>query len=552
MQPRLRGPERGRSVGARPFSPPLNRSPGDRHLPRTAWCGAAVPQPRTEATMATSQTAMLRLLLGGALAAVALLAPSAAQAADGVVASVDYPGVQHLHYRYGPIAITPGQNTIVYRPTTQKPRVDGYITRFHPDLEYTNGSKPRVDILHLHHGVWLMRRYPTFAAGEEKTITQFPKGFGYRYGTADEWILNYMLHNLITSTARVYLTWDVDFVPASTEAAASIKEVKPLWLDTGLGAYPVWDAKRGWGKAGRYTFPDDGRGAELNKTNIRASGRTLQQDITLVAAGGHVHPGGLWVDLKQTRGDQTREIFRSEAKYYEPAGAVSWDVSMTFTKPEWRVAVRKGDKLHISATYDTKDASWYEVMGIIDPLWYTTAPDAGGIDPFAQEVDWHGAVTHGHLRENDNHGGTGVAILPNAQKLLSGTRGRTLDIREFVYGQGDLSLAAAGAHSLPTVQQGRSLTFRNLDSPKGGSSNLAIYHTITGCRAPCSQATGIAYPVANGAAFDSGELGFGPRGQTAAAQRATWQTPKSLKAGTYTYFCRVHPFMRGAFRVVAR
>jgi plastocyanin len=31
---------------------------------------------------------------------------------------------------------------------------------------------------------------------------------------------------------------------------------------------------------------------------------------------------------------------------------------------------------------------------------------------------------------------------------------------------------------------------------------------------------------------------------------ATWKTPKSLSPGTYTYFCRVHPFMRGAFRVV--
>src|SRR3954454_16193813 len=134
---------------------------------------------------------------------------------------------------------------------------------------------------------------------------------------------------------------------------------------------------------------------------------------------------------------------------------------MTFTKPEWRVAVRKGDKLHISATYDPTRESWYEVMGITDPLWYTTAPDAGGADPFAAEVDWHGVVTHGHLRENDNHGGTGVAILPHAKQLLSGRPGGPVDIRDFVYGQGDLSLAAAGARSVPTVRQGQSLTFRN-------------------------------------------------------------------------------------------
>ena len=28
--------------------------------------------------------------------------------------------------------------------------------------------------------------------------------------------------------------------------------------------------------------------------------------------------------------------------------------------------------------------------------------------------------------------------------------------------------------------------------------------------------------------------------------------PKTLSPGTYSYFCRVHPFMRGAFRVKRR
>ena len=146
----------------------------------------------------------------------------------------------------------------------------------------------------------------------------------------------------------------------------------------------------------------------------------MPEDVTLVAAGGHVHPGGLHVDLKASRGGRTTTIFRSEAKYYEPAGAVSWDASMTFTKPDWRVAMRKGDTLSVSATYDTSRASWYEVMGIIDPLWYTTTPIAGAPDPFTQPIDTRGVVTHGHLPENDNHGGTGRATLPDARTLASG------------------------------------------------------------------------------------------------------------------------------------
>ena len=101
------------------------------------------------------------------------------------------------------------------------------------------------------------------------------------------------------------------------------------------------------------------------------------------------------------------------------------------------------------------------------------------------------------------------------------------------------------------VRAGKSITFTNLDATTAISDRDSAYHTITACKAPCTGRTGIAYPLADGKAqFDSGELGYGPPGFTPAANRNTWKTPKSLKAGTYTYFCRIHPFMRGAFRVV--
>jgi hypothetical protein len=190
-------------------------------------------------------------------------------------------------------------------------------------------------------------------------------------------------------------------------------------------------------------------------------------------------------------------------------------------------------------------------MGIIDPLWYTSDPSVKGVDPFANKVDWHGVVTHGHLPENDNHGGGSKPAFADILGSLTGTKVPAVDIKQFVYAQGDLGQKGTAARP-PTVRQGQSLTFRNLDSPKGQDPALAIYHTITGCKAPCNKPTGIAYPLANGATFDSGELGYGPRGATAAENRIDWQTPKNLSPGDYTYFCRVHPFMRGAFRVLER
>src|SRR4051794_8048126 len=200
-------------------------------------------------------------LVVAAPAAAAPLNPQLAKAPE--VGHVAYPGVQHLHYRYGPIQITPGQNTIVFKPNLQlKPKVPGYITRFQPNLTYTNGKIPPVDVVHLHHGIWLMRSYPTFGAGEEKTISQFPKGFGYHYDPSDPWILNYMLHNLLPNRTQVYITWDIDFVPDSAPGAQGMQDAKPLFMDVaGIKAYPVFDATRGSGAKARstYTFPQQAR-----------------------------------------------------------------------------------------------------------------------------------------------------------------------------------------------------------------------------------------------------------------------------------------------------
>src|SRR4051812_27564753 len=388
---------------------------------------------------------MPRLLAFLLTVAALAIVPAAAQAAISgqTVARVDYPGVQHLTYKFGPVKITPGQNTIDFALNNLKPQVPGYITRFEPNLVRTHGSTPRVDVLHLHHGVWLMRNYPTFAVGEEKTIFQFPAGFGYRYDPKDVWIMNYMLHNLEPTNDSVYITYDLDFVPADTPAAAGISEVKPLWMDVaGLSAYPVFDVKKGSGTNGKYTFPDQAKGSErLAIGNARSF--TADRDLTLVGTAGHLHPGGLYTDLKATRGGTSTELFRSVAQYFEAAGAVSWDVAMTATKPDWRVALNPGDRLDISATYDTRRASWYESMGIMN-VWYADGHVGEAVDPFVTPVDTTGVATHGHLPENDNHGG-GAFGLPDARKMLTGASPATVQIRNFVYGRGDLSLTGRAA-----------------------------------------------------------------------------------------------------------
>ena len=90
-----------------------------------------------------SRSLPIRAVLAALVCLVAL--PASASALPGnrisakpsaMIQRVDYPGMQRLHYEYGPIAITPGQNTIEIAP--QQPEAEG--ARLHHALQ----AEPRL------------------------------------------------------------------------------------------------------------------------------------------------------------------------------------------------------------------------------------------------------------------------------------------------------------------------------------------------------------------------------------------------------------------------
>jgi plastocyanin len=122
----------------------------------------------------------------------------------------------------------------------------------------------------------------------------------------------------------------------------------------------------------------------------------------------------------------------------------------------------------------------------------------------------------------------------------AGIETSSVSIANFVYVPGDRGLS--GQQGAPArVKQGNSLTFVNADQ------NAGIRHSVTTCPWPCNGRYVGNYPLPDGR-WDSGTLGYDA--VDGGSPNPVASTPTSLSVGKYAYFCRIHPWMRGAFEVV--
>ena len=368
---------------------------------------------------------------------------------------------------------------------------------------------------------------------------------------------------------------------------------------------PIFNIQKGFGTDGLCKFPDHNCSSFNSSGNVSAQqGLDVDNDVagkdftiteetlggkttgTLILMGGHVHNGGVKTEVELVRpGVGSRLINISEAYYWQNkpntdrigAPPISWDYSMTGSTLDhgWAVNVQKGDILRLNGFYDTKIASWYEQMAI-DMSWVVPGGIPEGKDVFAPGFELNpgipsvaivpngpdgsplaktctdsfspmvlcqrGQVTHGQIVTSGNHGSTFTpfdwSTVKNGQHLTNVIFGG------FTYGLTDQGVASS--LGVPYVNLGEKISFHNLDTA------AYIWHTITRCATPCNGPTTVDYPIPDGGSgvaydtmdFDSTQLGIG----TGPTQRLTWSFTPTAK-GTYTFFCRVHPGMRGVFRV---
>lgn len=450
-----------------------------------------------------------------------------------------------------------------------------------------------------------------FGNGDEETRADFrprtdadPNGpvYGqYVPGTGVGPVI-YMIHNKQAQPVTVYIVLDVTFMHGTPEEL-NLPGQRPVHDVRGMLMGRTFDVPR---------EPDGDGEWSTNEHPNGPIKWTSQVDGTIVGTGGHLHPGGKYIlvenlgsEEKPCRGDGPNGgvvIFRSDAVWRR--ALYSEEFQMTVTDPHWRAPIRKGDRIVLNGYYENKDHAWITAMTHEGFYIDDKQPPREGCAAYGVNVPQPAAAAMSakprakpsaskprarvkrRLSARERMLRARKRLLSRQRAVLRKERARkvevfnplkgvlskpwaaepepicgeqygagpcerpevdkgpgyevgTVTIANFLYLPGDMGLS--GQLGAPArVKKGNSLTFINADQP------LLIRHSVSTCRWPCNGPYVSNYPFHDGV-YESGTLGYDP--VDGGSPNPVAQTPADLEVGKYSYFCRIHPWMRGAFEV---
>jgi plastocyanin len=451
---------------------------------------------------------------------------------------------------------------------------EGFLEYVDPQMyRVADMTEPSHQEAHIHHAHWFAldpgnkednylggTHEWVFGLGDEETRGDFrrrsaangPHGavYGQHIPTGQHQTMIYMLHNKTNQPMEVWIVLHVGFTHGSAQQLQKIYH-RPYHDVSGLLFGRTYDVPRQPHGDGRYEYAkDSGRVIEF----------TSQTDGTIIGAGGHVHPGGKQVVFENYGSKAnpcpntgngyggTLLIKENEIDHNAP---LSEDYQTEVTHPAWRAPIHKGDRLRISGTYENKAHAWYRVMTHEGVYIDKADPPKGRCKPYMigkWRKTWKDPTQGVPNRTWGSHtddfcgvkyGGPRCDEPEKRPAESRFTHSNMVHIANFQYLPGDRSASTAGG-KLPSIKRGEQLTFFNDDQFAN------IRHTITTCPWPCNGPYVANYPLADGR-WDSGTLGYDV--VDGGSPNPVSSTPKNLPPGLYTYFCRIHPYMRGAFRV---
>jgi plastocyanin len=505
---------------------------------------------------------------------------------------------------FGPYAVPPGHD--MNRVDLDLPMRDGFLVALEPGMKrVADLTEPSHQEAHIHHAHWFALdpgnkedNYTggntewVFGNGDEETKADFqersaadPNGpnYGEYIGASAPQVMIYMLHNKTNQPLNVWIVLDVTFVHG-TKAELNKPGEKP-WHDvSGVLFGRTFDVPRQPLGDGLFETTKD------QKTPIVW---TSTIDGTMIGTGSHLHPGGLRVitenlgskenpcpDDGQAYGGTT--MLKSDVIFRN--AMFSEDYQTEVTNPAWRMPIHKGDRIRITGIYENKEHAWYTVMthngAYIDeaekPKGRCKPYLVGGLEEqhtvtkkirkkvtyrisrsgkLIRRVRWvkrkvtvgvdvtAGVPNRAWGHHHDLFCGVDIGGQPCERPYEERPPGDFVDqvtIGNFLYLPGDRSLGGDQGNP-PRIHHGQSLRFVNADQ------TADIRHTVTTCAWPCVGTYVANYPFPDGA-WDSGTLGFDAI--DGGSPDPVSSTPPDLAVGKYSYFCRIHPWMRGAFEVV--
>lgn len=478
---------------------------------------------------------------------------------------------------FGPYVIPAGQD--LSRVDFDFALTDGFVVAGAPSAVYANGLSPRNQHMHIHHSHWWFidpddrdneplpwMRWIS-GSGEERTRGDFRTigaaeetgpMYGLEFHTGDRVGMINMLHNKTSTPQVVWIKVDLVFVhgsAAAIKAAAGPYQGRDFRNVTGVLHGNGFNVPR---SGGTYVYPRDLPAAPPAGPVHPGVGYvwTAPFDGTMVVGAGHVHPGGERVIVTnlgsvaspcantRTDGIPGTTLYELELLDRVPGARFTEDFQIEITRPGFRAKVRTGDRIALNGVYDATDHAWWDAMSFTG--FYIDEADKPGPGEACSVVDTEGGdptdgipnrAWEGIPDRLCNFPGYAACDRPEEPASLPGIPTERVVIGAFSFVPGDLGHRNAPAQ----VTRGTKLEFVNADMAQ------YVRHTVTSCPRPCNGDYVANYPLPDGV-FDSGYLGWEPT--TDGKQVPAWTLDTTaLASGRYTYFCRVHPWMRGSFEI---
>ncbi len=506
--------------------------------------------------------------------------------------------VKKMRFWYGPYTMPAGWDA--NRVDLDIPVHNGMIISIEPELRINpDWQEPSHQVAHIHHAHWFAldpgneednytgTEYTggntewIFGNGDEETKADFTQRsraekngpvYGEYIGLAGPQAMIYMLHNKTAETLVGYVVLDVKFKYGTLEQLnATGREHHDV---AGVLFGRTFDVPRERKGDGEWNTTEDMRKKDGSPRPIEW---TATIDGTMIGTGSHVHPGGDRV-ITENMGSEdnpcpdTRGGFGGtvllKSDIINRQMPLSEDYQMEVTRPSWRAPIHEGDRIRITGIYKNKKHAWYTAMTHNGIYIDEGQPPKGRCKPYLVGKDAKRKVrktvrgrtgrkrvvmrrinpTEGvPNREWGHNHDTFCGVKfgfdpcePPFDPREPGPPAERVMIANFQYLPGGRGVSGDMGRP-PTVKQGESIEFVNLDQPAN------IRHSVTTCKYPCNGRYVSNYPWADGR-WDSGTLGFDAVDGGEPTPNSS--TPTNLRVGKYSYFCRIHPFMRGEFHVV--